>query len=122
MERGRSRQELVRADQVAAVIPSDSRRHASGRAAVAELRGPRLLSDPERLKILIAETAREHGFDQVGIVAPGAIPQAGERFTAFLDADQHGDMDWLARAPERRVDPRVLWPDVRSIIMLGLNY
>ena len=31
-------------------------------------------------------------------------------------------MDWLARAPERRADPRVLWPDVRAIIMLGLNY
>jgi epoxyqueuosine reductase len=31
-------------------------------------------------------------------------------------------MDWLARTPERRVDPRVLWADVRSIIMLGLNY
>src|SRR5262245_38111098 len=122
MERGRSRQELVRADQVAAVVPSDSRRHASGRAAVAELRRPGLLSDPARLKTLIGETARAHGFDQVGIVAPDAIPQAKERFAAFLHAGQHGDMDWLARAPERRADPRVLWPDVRSIIMLGLNY
>src|SRR5499426_4091253 len=122
MERGRSRQELVRADQVAAVVPSASRRHASGRAAVAELRRPRLLSDPDRLKALIGETARAHGFDRVGIVRPDAIPQAKERFTAFLDEGQHGDMDWLARAPERRADPRVLWPDVRAIIMLGLNY
>ena len=31
-------------------------------------------------------------------------------------------MDWLAANPERRIDPRVLWPDVRSIIMLGVNY
>jgi epoxyqueuosine reductase len=31
-------------------------------------------------------------------------------------------MDWLARNPERRADPRVLWPEVRSIVMLGLNY
>jgi epoxyqueuosine reductase len=31
-------------------------------------------------------------------------------------------MDWLARDPERREDPRVLWPDVRSVIMLGVNY
>ena len=31
-------------------------------------------------------------------------------------------MDWLAAHPERRMDPRVLWPGVRSIIMLGVNY
>jgi len=31
-------------------------------------------------------------------------------------------MDWLAANPERRADPRGLWPDVRSVIMLGVNY
>jgi len=31
-------------------------------------------------------------------------------------------MEWMARNAERRADPRVLWPQVRSIIMLGLNY
>ncbi|HSZ94831.1 MAG TPA: tRNA epoxyqueuosine(34) reductase QueG, partial [Bradyrhizobium sp.] len=32
------------------------------------------------------------------------------------------DMDWLAANPERRSDPRTLWPGVRSVIMLGVNY
>ncbi len=31
-------------------------------------------------------------------------------------------MDWLASTAERRVSPQALWPDVRSVIMLGLNY
>ena len=31
-------------------------------------------------------------------------------------------MDWLATTEPRRADPRVLWPDVRAIIMLGMNY
>jgi epoxyqueuosine reductase len=31
-------------------------------------------------------------------------------------------MAWLATSAERRADPRVLWPDVRSVIMLGMNY
>jgi len=31
-------------------------------------------------------------------------------------------MAWLAANPERRADPRILWPEVRSIVMLGLNY
>jgi epoxyqueuosine reductase len=65
---------------------------------------------------------RQHGFDGVGIVAPTAIPDAAERFAAFLADGGHGDMDWLARDPHRRVDPRALWGEVRSIVMLGLNY
>ncbi len=31
-------------------------------------------------------------------------------------------MNWMAEKAERRGDPRALWPDVRSIIMLGVNY
>ncbi len=34
----------------------------------------------------------------------------------------HGDMDWLAATAERRGAPMALWPDVRSVIMLGVNY
>jgi epoxyqueuosine reductase len=41
---------------------------------------------------------------------------------AFLEAGSHGDMDWMARHADRRGTPRALWPDVRSIIMLGVNY
>ena len=58
----------------------------------------------------------------MGVVAPDAIPEVGDRLAAFLADGAQGDMDWLARAPERRADPRVLWPDVRAIVMLGLNY
>jgi len=31
-------------------------------------------------------------------------------------------MHWLTTSAERRSNPRTLWPEVRSIIMLGLNY
>jgi epoxyqueuosine reductase len=31
-------------------------------------------------------------------------------------------MDWMARNVGRRGDPRVMWPDVHSIVMLGVNY
>ena len=31
-------------------------------------------------------------------------------------------MAWLATTAERRRDPRALWPDVRTIVMLGINY
>ena len=53
---------------------------------------------------------------------PAATTEAAKHFREFLDAGAHGDMDWLAAGPERRADPRVLWSDVRSVIMLGVNY
>jgi epoxyqueuosine reductase len=74
------------------------------------------------LKAALAQAAREQGFDAVGVTRPDAVPQAQERLARFLADGLHGDMDWMATTAERRGDPRVLWPQVRSVIMLGLNY
>ena len=100
---------------------------AGGRAGVAHLRGPRLLNAHAKLsaadlKAALASEARALGFDCVGVTAPDAIAEAAGHFRAFLDTGAHGDMDWLAANPERRADPRSLWPAVRSVIMLGVNY
>jgi epoxyqueuosine reductase len=76
-------------------------------------------SDP---KTLMAALARHHGFDVVGVTAPDATGQAGERLRAFLAQGRHGEMAWLAETMERRADPRVLWPAARSVIMLGMSY
>ncbi|MCK1699410.1 tRNA epoxyqueuosine(34) reductase QueG [Bradyrhizobium sp. 144] len=96
---------------------------AGGRAGVADLRGPGLLnSDPTELKTALANEARALGFDCIGITEPGTIESAGKHFLEFIASGGHGDMDWLAAQPERRVDPRGLWQDVRSVIMLGVNY
>jgi epoxyqueuosine reductase len=72
------------------------------------------------LKAAFAEAAREHGFDVVGVTRPDAIPFAKDRLASFLAEGAHGDMTWMEG--ERRGDPRALWPAVRSVIMLGLNY
>jgi epoxyqueuosine reductase len=74
------------------------------------------------LKAALAEEARKLGFDCIGISAPDAIGEAAKHFYEFLEAGAHGDMDWLAARPERRADPRGMWRDVRSVIMLGVNY
>jgi len=69
----------------------------------------------------LKERARAEGFDAFGITKPSAV---GFRkyFDEWLARGEHGDMDWLARTKERRADPHVLWPDARSVIVLGLNY
>jgi epoxyqueuosine reductase len=74
------------------------------------------------LKHELTREAAALGFDCIGVTAPDAIADAARHFRDFLAAGAHGDMDWLARNPERRADPRALWPDVRSVIMLGINY
>jgi epoxyqueuosine reductase len=70
----------------------------------------------------LAREARALGFDCIGVTAPDTIADAARHFREFLEIGAHGDMDWLAQNPERRADPRGLWPDVRSVIMLGVNY
>ncbi|MGH8519345.1 MAG: tRNA epoxyqueuosine(34) reductase QueG, partial [Panacagrimonas sp.] len=74
------------------------------------------------MKIALAQAARARGFDAIGIARPDAVPEAKSRLARFLADGAHGDMDWLAENAQRRADPRVLWPDVRSVIMLGMNY
>src|SRR5581483_445759 len=127
MDRERRSKSLVRADQVAPVVPPAAQRMAGGRAGVADLCGPGFLSksaapDLVELKSALADEARKLGFDCIGVTTPDAIGEAGQRFYEFLEAGAHGDMDWLAASPERRADPRGLWRDVRSVIMLGVNY
>lgn len=62
------------------------------------------------------------GFADVGITAPDAIPQAGKRLKAWLADGCHGDMMWMPERADERASPRGLWPEVRSVIMLGTSY
>jgi len=68
------------------------------------------------------EAARVQGFDAFGVVRPDSIPLAPPRLREFLASGAHGDMAWMATNVERRGDPRALWPAVRSIVVLGINY
>ncbi len=77
---------------------------------------------PVALKAELVQAARAQGFDTIGIARPGAIAEAAPRLRAFLDAGAHGDMAWLAAKAEWRASPAAMWPQVRSVIMFGVNY
>ncbi|MBD8892447.1 tRNA epoxyqueuosine(34) reductase QueG [Labrenzia suaedae] len=70
----------------------------------------------------LAGKAAQLGFDDLKITAADSIPQAPERLKQFVDAGYHGSMGWMAETQERRGDPRVLWPEARSILLLAMNY
>jgi epoxyqueuosine reductase len=76
----------------------------------------------ETLKQRIAEEAKALGFDAVRFASADAVDGAGEALDQFLADGRHGDMTWLATTAQRRKAPHALWPDARSVIVLGLNY
>lgn len=71
---------------------------------------------------MIDREARRAGFDAVAVTTPDTIPQAPARLAEFVADGFHGSMGWIAETLERRGDPTALWPEVRSIIVLAMNY
>ena len=74
------------------------------------------------LTSFLKDEARDKGFDVCRVTLPDSIPQAPERLADFLSHSYHGTMDWMAETQARRADPRVLWSDVRSVVLFGMNY
>jgi epoxyqueuosine reductase len=62
------------------------------------------------------------GFAACGIAPADAAPLAAERLRAWLDDGAHGDMIWMESRADQRMRPAALWPDVRSVISLGMSY
>ncbi|RWB32545.1 MULTISPECIES: tRNA epoxyqueuosine(34) reductase QueG [unclassified Mesorhizobium] len=80
------------------------------------------ISRAQKLRALIDREARRAGFDAVAVTTPDAIPLAPARLAEFVADGFHGSMGWIADTLERRGEPTALWPEVRSIIVLAMNY
>jgi len=79
-------------------------------------------SDAAKLRALIDAEAQRAGFDAIAVTTPDAIPLAPARLAEFVADGFHASMDWIAETLERRSAPSTLWPEVRSIIVLAMNY
>ena len=80
------------------------------------------ISEKTRLRALIDAEARRAGFDAVAVTTPDSIPRAPARLAEFVADGFHGSMGWIAETLERRAEPSTLWPEVRSIVVLAMNY
>ncbi|HZS83845.1 MAG TPA: tRNA epoxyqueuosine(34) reductase QueG [Stellaceae bacterium] len=70
----------------------------------------------------IRDEALRLGFDAVGFAKPELGAAARGALAEYLRRGYHGDMGWLQAKAALRTDPRALWPEVRSVVVLGLNY
>ena len=80
------------------------------------------MQSAQDLKQQLIDVAHDMGFDLCRITRPDAIPQVPERLAAFLEQGFHGQMAWMAERTQWRGNPAALWPEARSIIMLGESY
>ncbi|WP_288904973.1 tRNA epoxyqueuosine(34) reductase QueG [uncultured Sneathiella sp.] len=86
---------------------------------------PTSTSNPSQGSVNKAElraAALAEGFDTVGFAPAEFGAQPGKYLEDFIAAGRYGDMDWIVEKAARRQHPQALWPDAKSVIMLGLNY
>ncbi len=77
---------------------------------------------PDKLKTALNEEALNLGFDVMRVTEATVSTDVSSDFDAFIDGGYHGDMTWMADTAVRRRHPLALWPDVKTAIMLGVNY
>ena len=73
------------------------------------------------LESRIKSWAAELGFDECRIARATTATHV-MAFHQWLADGHHATMDWLARTPDRRSDPRQVLPECQSVICLALNY
>ncbi len=77
----------------------------------------------ETLKRAILDETRRLGFFLAGVTSPDPPPHLSA-FENWLAQGRHGTMEYLAdeRARARRANPRLILPECKSILVLGIPY
>ncbi|HEY2033446.1 MAG TPA: tRNA epoxyqueuosine(34) reductase QueG [Rhizomicrobium sp.] len=70
----------------------------------------------------IRARALTEGFDVVRFAKAEAPPNAAEALASFIGKQRHGTMEWMEKNADRRADPKTLWPEAKTAIVLGMNY
>ena len=73
------------------------------------------------MKTAIRQRAAELGFDACRFTT-AAPPASTEKFSGWLAEKYHGDMTWLERNAEKRVDPQKVLPGAKTVIALAVSY
>ncbi len=74
------------------------------------------------LNKIVTAAGREYGFSMVGFAAIRPLDERREFYRQWLEDGRHGAMDYLARDPDRRFDPRTLDERLRTVVSLAYPY
>src|SRR4030095_2458762 len=84
--------------------------------------GESSLNNAGELSLFIKRQSLAVGFDKVGLVPAVALDAEAKRLNEWLERGFHASMQWMAREPSTRVDPRTIFPAARSIVVVAINY
>jgi len=70
----------------------------------------------------IKNRALFEGFNKVGIVGAQSLADEGRRLKEWLARGYLGEMGWMARDVEKRINPLEIFPQTRSVVVVALNY
>ncbi len=70
----------------------------------------------------IKEEAIRIGFDDCGIAQAHFLSEEKDYLQTWLDAEYHADMQYMGRNFDKRLDPRLLVNNAKSVIVVVLNY
>ncbi len=73
------------------------------------------------MKEAVRRRALELGFDHCGFTS-AAAPESAARFAEWIADGRHGEMAYLARNADQRMDPQRVLPGAQSVICVALNY
>ncbi|MEE2695378.1 MAG: tRNA epoxyqueuosine(34) reductase QueG [Pseudomonadota bacterium] len=74
------------------------------------------------LKKKISKKIKSFGFDVLGFAKPIVEEKTKKQYLDFLNKNHHGEMRWLERHFEKKINPKKVWDKVKSIIVIGYNY
>lgn len=76
----------------------------------------------DKILPLLKQDAATYGFDAISITQAHLPDVTRRNLQDYVAKGRHGSMAWMEETLARRADPKTLWPDAKSVIMLALNY
>ena len=73
-------------------------------------------------KRLITQKAKELGFFHIGFSKAEFLEEEAPRLETWLSKNYHGEMSYMANHFDKRLDPRLLVDDAKTVISLLFNY